>query len=91
MSAAYRGKTSISMGSYQRTPEEYKASVWCIQNNICITPRQAKWGVGMWYIDIEKGMYPNRKLIVVTSWPVVWINNPDIVMFYSVGMTPYFY
>jgi len=63
MSAAYRGKTNISMGSYQRTPEEYKASVWCIQNNISITPRQSEWKVPMWYIDIEKGMYPNRKLI----------------------------
>ncbi len=64
MSAAYRGKTSkISMGVYQRTPDEDKAGIWCIQNNICITPRQSQWRVPMWYIDIEKGMYPNRKLI----------------------------
>ena len=63
MSAAYRGKTSISMGSHKRTPEEYKAGIWCIQNNICITPRQSAWKVPMWYIDIEKGVYPNRKLI----------------------------
>ena len=60
----YRGKTSkVSMGSYQRTTEEDKASSWCLRNNICITPRQAEWGVGMWYIDIEKGVYPRRKLI----------------------------
>ena len=60
----YRGKTSkVSMGSYQRTEEETDAAVWCLRNNICITPRQAEWGVGMWYIDIEKGVYPNRKLI----------------------------
>jgi hypothetical protein len=60
----YRGKTSkVSMGSYQRTEEETDAAVWCLRNNICITPRQAEWGVGLWYIDIEKGMYPNRKLI----------------------------
>lgn len=38
-----------------------------------------------------KRSHPNRKLIVVASWPVVWINNPDIDRFYSVGMTPYFY
>ena len=54
MSAAYRGKTSkFTMGSYQRTSEEDKASIWCLQNNICITPRQAQWKVPMWYIDIE--------------------------------------
>ena len=64
MSAAYRGKTSkFTMGSYQRTSEEDKASVWCLRNNICITPRQSQWKVPMWYIDIEKGMYPNRRLI----------------------------
>ena len=63
MSAAYRGKTSLSMGSYQRTTEEDKASIWCLNNDICITPRQAQWKVPMWYIDIEKGVYPNRKLI----------------------------
>ena len=64
MSAAYRGKTSkISMGSYTRTKDESNAGIWCLRNDICITPRQSEWGVPMWYIDIEKGMYPNRKLI----------------------------
>jgi hypothetical protein len=64
MSAAYRGKTSkFSMGSYQKTEEEADASIWCLRNDICITPRQSEWGVPMWYIDIEKGMYPNRRLI----------------------------
>ena len=64
MSAAYHGKTSkISMGSHVRTEEESNAAIWCFENDICITPRQAQWKVPMWYIDIEKGMYPNRKLI----------------------------
>jgi len=64
MSAAFRGKTrKISMGSYQRNDEEEKACLWCYDNNICITPRQAEWGVPMWYIDIEKGVYPNRRLV----------------------------
>jgi len=57
------------MGSYQRTSEEDKASVWCLRNNICITPRQSQWKVPMWYIDIEKGMYPNRKLIGTSPEP----------------------
>ena len=51
------------MGSYRRSKEEDKALVWCIRNNICITPRKAKWGEYIWFIDIEKGKYPNRKLI----------------------------
>jgi hypothetical protein len=60
----YRGKTKkTSMGSYQRTEEETDAAIWCLHNNICITPRQSEWGVPMWYIDIEKGVYPNRKLV----------------------------
>ena len=60
----HRGKTrKFSMGSYTRTQDESDASAWCLQNNICITPRQAEWGVPMWYIDIEKGVHPNRRLI----------------------------
>ena len=59
----YRGKSSNSMGSYSRSEEEDAAAVWGIQNNVCITPRQAVWGQPRWYIDIEKGAYPNRKLI----------------------------
>jgi hypothetical protein len=38
-----------------------------------------------------KREHPDRKLVVVSSWPVVWINNPDIYRFYANGMTPYFY
>jgi hypothetical protein len=36
-------------------PEEDEAALWCIQNNICITPRALKWGERIWVIDIEKG------------------------------------
>jgi len=64
MSAAYHGKTSkISMGSYIKTEEESNAAIWCFENEICITPRQAQWRTPSWCIDIEKGRYPNRKLI----------------------------
>ena len=28
-----------------------------------------------------KREHPDRKLVVVSSWPVVWINNPDIIGF----------
>ena len=63
MTAAFRGNKKFSMGSYTRTPEEDKAASWCIQNDICITPRAIKWGERIWVIDIEKGVYPNRKLL----------------------------
>jgi|TARA_R100001230_G_C5480078_1_gene31582 hypothetical protein len=61
MTAAFRGKNKSYMGNYTRTPEEEKALMWCFKNNICITPRQTKYGEKLWYIDIEKGIYPNRK------------------------------
>ena len=60
---AYRGSKKYGMGSYTRTPEEDKAATWCIQNDICVTPRAIKWGERIWVIDIEKGKYPNRKLL----------------------------
>ena len=64
MTAAFRGKNKKSpMGSYNPSAEETKASYWCLRNNICICPRQIKWGESSWVIDIEKGVYPNRKLI----------------------------
>ena len=63
MTAAFRGKNKYGMGEYTRTTEEDEAGYWCLHNDICITPRQAKWGERSWYIDIEKGKYPNRRLL----------------------------
>ena len=49
------------MGNYTRTPEEEEALKWCLENNMCITPRAIKYGERIWVVDIEKGIYPNRK------------------------------
>ena len=38
-----------------------------------------------------KKKYPDRKLIVVASWPEVFLNNPNIHRVYRVGLSPYFY
>lgn len=38
-----------------------------------------------------KNKYPKRKLIVVASWPGVFINNPYVDKVYRLGVTPYFY
>lgn len=38
-----------------------------------------------------KRRYPDRKLILVVSYPEVFLNHPDIHRVYRVGMTSYFY
>jgi len=35
--------------------------------------------------------YPDSKLIVIASWPDVWLHNPHIHRFYRIGNTPYFH
>ena len=35
--------------------------------------------------------YPDRKILVLGSWPDVWIGNPLVYRFFRPGMTPYFY
>ena len=37
MTAAFRGNKKFGMGNYTRKPEEEKAALWCIANDICIT------------------------------------------------------
>ncbi len=62
MTAAFHG-SKYSMGKYNRNKQEDAARLWCMENDICITPRQLKWGEKVWVVDIEKGKYPNRKLL----------------------------
>lgn len=38
-----------------------------------------------------KDRYPGRKLIMVVSYPEIFLNNPDIHRVYRVGTTSYFY
>ena len=38
-----------------------------------------------------KKTHPNRKLIIVCSWPQVFLNNPNIDRVYSAGNIPHFY
>ena len=38
-----------------------------------------------------KKEHPDRKLIIVASWPEVYLNNPIADRVYRVGITPYFY
>ena len=86
MTAAFRGKTRKSpMGSYNPSGAEAEASNWCINNGICICPRQIKHGESSWVIDIERGYYPNRKLIG-TSEPfgpiTIWEKTFEYKLYY---------
>jgi hypothetical protein len=38
-----------------------------------------------------KATYPERKIIVVTPWPEVYLNNPDVYRVFRSGVIPYFY
>jgi hypothetical protein len=62
-------KSKNHMGSYHRSTGDDEALSWCIKNNMIITPRQAKWGESLWYIDIEQGVYPNRKKLGTSPEP----------------------
>ena len=42
-------------------------------------------------ISTVKKKFPDRKLILVVSYPEVFLNHPDIHRVYRVGMTSYFY
>ncbi len=38
-----------------------------------------------------RAAYPDHKIIVVTPWPEVYLNNPNVERVYRSGNTPYFY
>jgi hypothetical protein len=35
--------------------------------------------------------FPDRKIIVITPWPEVYLNNPNVYRVFRAGHTPYFY
>lgn len=42
-------------------------------------------------IEDVKKQYPDRKLVMVVSYPEIFLNHPNIYRVYKVGMTSYFY
>lgn len=42
-------------------------------------------------VGTYKKAFPKRNIVVVSAWPDVWTNNPDVSRFYRIGNTPYFY
>lgn len=51
---------------YAMTEYEMEANKWCVNNNITITVRQVTWREKKYYVDIETGRFPNRKLIATS-------------------------
>ena len=64
---------------------EDKYFIWHIQGGL------GKNVAGTSLINTIKNTYPDRKLIMVTSWPEVYLNNPNVDRIYTLGQTPYFY
>ena len=38
-----------------------------------------------------KAQYPEHKIVVITPWPEVYLNNPNVYRVLRSGNTPYFY
>ncbi len=69
----------------KQVPKAEKYSVFHIEGGL------GKNVAGTAIARLIKQQYPDRKLIVVASWPEVFITNPNVDRVYRVGMTPYFY
>ena len=65
------------------TGEKY--FIWHIQGGL------GKNVAGSALVKTIKETYPDRKLIMVTSWPEVYLNNPDVDRVFQLGQSPYFY
>jgi hypothetical protein len=65
-------------------PQE-KYFIWHIQGGM------GKNIAGTSLVKTIKERYPDRKLIMVTSWPEVYLNNMDVDRVFQLGQSPYFY
>jgi hypothetical protein len=62
-----------------------KYFIWHIQGGL------GKNIAGTALINTIKQTHQDRKLIMVTSWPEVYLNNPNVDRIYQLGQSPYFY
>ena len=62
-----------------------KYFIWHIQGGL------GKNIAGTALIKDIKAKYPDRKLIMVTSWPEVYLNNKEVDRIFTLGQAPYFY
>ena len=62
-----------------------KYFIWHIQGGM------GKNIAGTALVKSIKEKYPDRKLIIISSWPEVYLNNMDVDRVYQLGQSPYFY
>jgi ADP-heptose:LPS heptosyltransferase len=81
----YTPKLETSIVDKPSTVNKEKYFIWHIQGGL------GKNIAGTSLIKSIKQQYPDRKLIMVTSWPEVYLNNSDVDRVYQLGQAPYFY
>jgi hypothetical protein len=82
----YQPKQTLNISTNpQPSLSKEKYFIWHIQGGL------GKNIAGTSLIKTIKQTYPDRKLIMVTSWPEVYLNIPDVDRVYQLGQSPYFY
>ena len=81
----YQPKQIISQPEEPKPTIGEKYFIWHIQGGL------GKNIAGTALIKDIKAKYPDRKLIMVTSWPEVFLNNPNVDRVFQLGQSPYFY
>lgn len=81
----YQPKRNAKPSTPEVTVPGEKYFIWHIQGGL------GKNIAGTSLIKSIKEKHPDRKLIMVTSWPEVFLNNKDVDRVYQLGQAPYFY
>ena len=81
----YQPKQTITQQKEPKSTTGEKYFIWHIQGGL------GKNVAGSALVKTIKNTYPDRKLIMVTSWPEVYLNNPDVDRVFQLGQSPYFY
>lgn len=81
----YQSKQITTQKEKPKPTTGEKYFIWHIQGGL------GKNVAGSALVKTIKETYPDRKLIMVTSWPEVYLNNPDVDRVFQLGQSPYFY
>ena len=81
----YQPKQIVTQQEEPKPTTGEKYFIWHIQGGL------GKNIAGTALIKEIKTKYPDRKLIMVTSWPEVFLNNPNVDRVFQLGQSPYFY
>lgn len=81
----YQPKQIVTQQEEPKPTIGEKYFIWHIQGGL------GKNIAGSALVKTIKTKHPDRKLIMVTSWPEVYLNNPDVDRVFQLGQSPYFY